>query len=72
MAEGTKGARVESRPVFFDESPYLTAAYAPTRKSTFERHDEHWPRIKALKDTIDSVTLDVLEWALELDPQRAK
>lgn len=57
--EPTAGARI------FDEAPYLTAAYAPTRKSSFERSDEHWRRIEALKDSIDSVTLDVLEWALE-------
>ncbi len=65
MAESISGARLASTAVFFDEAPYLTDAYAPTRKSTFERDDAHWPRIKALKDSIDSVTLDVLEWALE-------
>ncbi len=49
----------------FDESQYLTDAYAPRRKVSFIRDDEHWPRIQALKGEIDSVTLDVLEWALE-------
>ena len=33
--------------------------------SSFSREDKNWPRIAALKDEIDSVTLDVLEWALE-------
>ena len=65
MVESTSGARLAAGATIFDEAPYLTDAYAPTRKSTFERDDEHWPRIKALKETIDSVTLDVLEWALE-------
>ena len=65
MAESISGRRMESTAVLFDEAPYLTDAYAPFRKSTFERDDAHWPRIAALKNTIDSVTLDVLEWALE-------
>ena len=65
MAESTGGARLATGTVYFDEAPYLTDAYAPTRKSTFERDDADWPRIRALKDKIDSVTLDVLEWALE-------
>ena len=65
MVESTGGARLATGATIFDEAPYLTDAYAPTRKSTFERDDEHLPRIKALKETIDSVTLDVLEWALE-------
>ncbi len=51
--------------IIFDESRYLTDDYAPHRKVSFTRDDEHWPRIRALKDSIDSVTLDVLEWALE-------
>lgn len=65
MAEGTQGGPIAPGVRIFDEAPYLTPAYAPTRKSTFTRDDEHWPRIAALKDSIDSVTLDVLEWALE-------
>ena len=48
-----------------DESKYLTDEYAPRRKSHFTRDDEHWPRIEAHKAEIDTVTLDVLEWALE-------
>jgi N-methylhydantoinase B len=48
-----------------DESKYLTDEYAPRRKSHFTRDDEHWPRLESLKDQIDTVTLDVLEWALE-------
>ena len=49
----------------FDESRYLNGDYAPMRKASFTRDDEHWPRLLALKDSLDSVTLDVLEWALE-------
>jgi N-methylhydantoinase B len=48
-----------------DESKYLTGDFAPRRKVSFERDDEHWPRIEAAKANIDTVTLDVLEWALE-------
>lgn len=48
-----------------DESVYLTDAYDPIRKVTFSRDDEHWPRIQGLMGGIDTVTLDVLEWALE-------
>jgi N-methylhydantoinase B len=48
-----------------DESKYFTEDYAPRRKSHFTRDDEDWPRIEGLKDEIDTVTLDVLEWALE-------
>jgi N-methylhydantoinase B len=48
-----------------DESRYLSDDYAPRRKSHFTRDDEHWPRIEAHKAQIDTVTLDVLEWALE-------
>ena len=56
----------KAEPVrIFDESRYLTEDYAPRRKVSFERTDPHWPRIQALKASIDSVTLDVLEWALE-------
>ena len=47
----------------FDESRYLNGDYAPMRKASFTRDDEHWPRLLALKDSLDSVTLDVLEWA---------
>ncbi len=65
MAEGNTSLRAAAAPRVFDEARYLTDAYAPTRKSCFVRDDEHWPRIEALKNTIDSVTLDVLEWALE-------
>ncbi len=65
MAESPTAARQSAAPKTFDEAPYLTEAYAPFRKSCFVRDDAHWPRIKALKETIDSVTLDVLEWALE-------
>lgn len=54
-----------SAPEIFDESRYFTGDYAPHRKASFPRSDAHWPRIEALKDKIDSVTLDVLEWALE-------
>ena len=49
----------------FDEACYLNGDYAPRRMSSFFREDKNWPRIAALKDEIDSVTLDVLEWALE-------
>lgn len=49
----------------FDEACYLNGDYAPRRMSSFTRDDKNWPRIAALKDEIDSVTLDVLEWALE-------
>ncbi len=62
---------IESRshqdaPIVFDETPYLEGdSYAPRRKSSFTREDSDWPRIEKLKPTIDSVTLDVLEWALE-------
>jgi len=52
-------------PVIFDEARYLTDDYAPRRMSSFTRDDADWPRIRALKADIDSVTLDVLEWALE-------
>jgi N-methylhydantoinase B len=65
MADSPTAARLGAAPTIFDEAPYLTSAYAPRRKACFERDDAHWPRIKALKDSIDSVTLDVLEWALE-------
>lgn len=65
MPEGTSGGRAAPDVRLFDEAPYLTDAYAPTRKSCFVRDDAHWPRIEALKNAIDSVTLDVLEWALE-------
>ena len=58
-------AQKASPATIFDESRYLTGDYAPRRKVSFERNDPHWPRILALKDTLDSVTLDVLEWALE-------
>ncbi len=65
MADRPTAARQGAAPTLYDEAPYLTDAYAPHRKSCFARDDVHWPRIKALKDSIDSVTLDVLEWALE-------
>jgi len=50
---------------FIDESVYLDGSYAPRRMKTFPRDDVHWERIKATKDDIDTVTLDVIEWALE-------
>jgi len=65
MADGNRSNSDDSGVRIFDEAPYFTADYAPFRKSCFVRDDVHWPRIQALKDTIDSVTLDVLEWALE-------
>ncbi|MGB1883629.1 MAG: hydantoinase B/oxoprolinase family protein [Gammaproteobacteria bacterium] len=52
-------------PQIFDESVYLSDAYAPRRMSTFSRDDADWPRIEAAKNNLDSVTLDVIEWALE-------
>ncbi len=61
-------ATLDSRgtaPIIFDETPYLTDAYAPRRKASFSREDADWPRIEKRKADIDSVTLDVLEWALE-------
>lgn len=63
MAEGSRSPGEDGK--IFDEAVYFTDAYAPMRKSTFIRDDEHWPRIQAIKDRLDSVTLDVLEWALE-------
>lgn len=49
-----------------DETPYLNGDYAPRRKVTFTRDgDPNWPRIQAKMPEIDTVTLDVLEWALE-------
>jgi len=56
---------IDTDQIIIDESRYLTDAYAPRRKVDFVRDDRDWPRIEALKDSIDSVTLDVLEWALE-------
>ena len=53
------------RPQIFDESVYLSDAYAPRRMSTFAREDADWCRIQAAKEALDSVTLDVIEWALE-------
>ena len=54
-----------SAPEIFDESRYLNGDYAPHRMSSFSRDDADWPRIEALKSDLDSVTLDVIEWALE-------
>ena len=49
----------------FDEARYLSSDYAPHRMTSFTREDADWPRIEALKADLDSVTLDVIEWALE-------
>ena len=57
--------RAGETPLVFDEARYLNGDYAPRRKSTFDRDDADWPRIQARMPGIDSVTLDVLEWALE-------
>jgi N-methylhydantoinase B len=48
-----------------DESRYFNGDYAPRRMVDFVRDDEHWPRIEGLMDRLDTVTLDVIEWALE-------
>jgi N-methylhydantoinase B len=48
-----------------DESVYLDGSYAPMRKVQFPRSDERWPIVTALKETLDVITLDVIEWGLE-------
>ncbi|UGS38306.1 hydantoinase B/oxoprolinase family protein [Capillimicrobium parvum] len=56
---------IDTDQFMIDESRYGTSDYAPRRKADFQRDDADWPRIETLKGNIDSVTLDVLEWALE-------
>lgn len=64
MAATIDHTKLDSAEIF-DEATYLNGDYAPHRMSTFTREDPVWPRIAKLKNEIDSVTLDVLEWALE-------
>jgi N-methylhydantoinase B len=56
---------IDTDVTIIDESRYFNGDYAPRRKAHFVRDDEHWPRIQALMPKLDTVTLDVLEWALE-------
>jgi N-methylhydantoinase B len=56
---------IDTPTELIDESKYLDGTYAPRRMNSFPRDDADWARIDAAKGTIDSVTLDVLEWALE-------
>jgi N-methylhydantoinase B len=56
---------INTEPQLIDESMYLDGSYAPRRMVLFPREDEHWSRIQGHMGEIDSVTLDVLEWALE-------
>ncbi|MQA80863.1 MAG: hydantoinase B/oxoprolinase family protein [Streptosporangiales bacterium] len=44
---------------------YLDGSYAPRRKIQFARDDERWERIRNLKDDLEVITMDVVEWALE-------
>lgn len=52
-------------PVVFDESVYLTDAFEPFRQQEFPRPPEEWARIERDKKRLDSITLDVVEGALE-------
>ena len=49
----------------FDESVYRSDRFEPFRTMEFPRSDAEWQAIEAIKRTIDPVTLDVLEGALE-------
>ena len=51
--------------VFFDESVYLTDEFEPFRTQEFPREPEEWARIERDKERVDSITLDVVEGALE-------
>ena len=52
-------------PALFDESVYLTDAFEPFRTQEFPRPPEEWTRIERDKKRLDSITLDVVEGALE-------
>lgn len=56
----------ESNPTtLIDESQYRDGGYAARRKVEFPREDERWRRIHQLSGSLDVITLDVIEWALE-------
>ena len=51
--------------VIFDESVYLTDEFEPFRTQVFPRPPKVWARIERDKGRLDSITLDVVEGALE-------
>jgi len=48
-----------------DEDYFLTPEFAPFRTMSFPRSADDWRRIDAAKSSIDPITLDVIEGALE-------
>ena len=67
-------ATVEDQDVVvIDESKYVPPAYDPFRKVEFNRDDDaEWPRINAVRESLDSITVDVIEWALEAAIEEAE
>lgn len=49
----------------FDEAQFLNDDFAPFRTMSFQREAEDWKRIEKAKKSIDPITLDVIEGALE-------
>jgi N-methylhydantoinase B len=54
------------------DARYLPPRYEPFRKVTFPRDDPDWSRVKALAETLDGLTVDVIEWALEAAIEEAE
>lgn len=55
-----------------DETKYRPPEYEPFRFRAFPRDDPAWERIKQLKDELDVLTVDVIEWGIEAAIEEAE
>ena len=56
-----------------DESKFVPPAYDPFRKVVFDRNDDPiWPRIDERRRSLDTLTVDVIEWGLEAAIEEAE
>lgn len=58
-------ATTPTAKVHFDEAMYAPPEFAPFRFAEFPRSEAEWERVRVLMDTIDPITLDVVEGAFE-------
>jgi N-methylhydantoinase B len=61
----TEARDIAAEPTIFDESIYQPPAFQPWRIQSWPRPEADWARIERDKQTLDPITVDVVEGALE-------